>query len=133
MLQGDIEHGLESHRFELGQHARARPNQPPDAIDTVYAGQDARLRFPAFDQRSTPELFGTVASVSPDSVTDTYTGQNFYRVTVDIPDAELARLDENELIPGMPLEAFLQTGERSVLNFLIKPFTDQFSHAFRES
>ncbi|MGV6849943.1 MAG: HlyD family type I secretion periplasmic adaptor subunit [Marinibacterium sp.] len=105
----------------------------PDAIDTVYVGQAARLRFPAFNQRTTPELHGTVASVSPDSVTDPYTGQSFYRVTVDISDAELARLKDAELIPGMPLEAFLQTGERSVLNFLIKPFTDQFSHAFRES
>lgn len=105
----------------------------PDAIDSVFAGQEARLRFPAFNQRTTPELFGAVHTVSPDSVTDRYTGQPFYRVTVDVSSTELARLGDLELIPGMPLEAFLQTGERSVLNFLIKPFTEQFSHAFRES
>ena len=105
----------------------------PDAIDTVFAGQSARIRFPAFDSRTTPEIWGEIATVSPDSVTDQRTGQTFYRVTVAVPERELGRLGEAELVPGMPLEAFLQTGERSVLNFLIKPFTDQFTHAFRES
>jgi len=105
----------------------------PDAIDTVHVGQAARVRFPSFDQRSTPELTGEISSVSPDSVTDPATGRSFYRVDVALSREELDRLGAVDLIPGMPVEAFLQTGERSVLNFLIKPFADQLSHAFRES
>ena len=104
----------------------------PDAIDTVHLGQVARVRFPAFDQRSTPELNGTVAGISPDSVTDPATNRSFYRVDVALPQDELARLGGAELIPGMPVEAFLQTGNRSILNILVKPLTDQLIYAFRE-
>ena len=106
---------------------------PPESIDSVYAGQEARVRFPAFDQRSTPELTGIISIISPDSVTDRATGQTFYRVEVRITPTELARLKATVLIPGMPVEAFLQTGERSILSFLTKPLMDQISHTFRES
>ena len=104
----------------------------PDAIDTVHLGQPARVRFPAFDQRTTPELTGTISGISPDSVLDPATGRSFYRVNVALPQPELARLGQADLIPGMPVEAFLETGQRSVLNFLVKPIADQFAHAFRE-
>lgn len=105
----------------------------PDAIDRVHMGQKARIRFPSFDQRSTPELTGMISSVSPDSVLDPNTGRSFYRVGLTLSQDELARLGEANLVPGMPVEAFLQTGNRSVLNFLVKPIVDQVSHAFRES
>ena len=105
----------------------------PDAIDVVYAGQEARVRFPGFDQRTTPELTGQISKVSPDSVVDRATGRTFYRVEVTVSPAELARLGGTELIPGMPVEAFLQTGSRSILSYLVKPFTDQMAQAFRES
>jgi HlyD family secretion protein len=105
----------------------------PESIDTVHLGQTARLRFPAFDQRSTPELYGAVSRVSPDSVEDPETDRRFYWVEVTLPPEELARLGQSELIPGMPVEAFLHTGDRSVLSFLLKPLTDQLAHAFRES
>ncbi|KUJ82705.1 hypothetical protein AVO45_18835 [Ruegeria marisrubri] len=104
----------------------------PESIDIVHVGQAARVRFPAFDRRSTPELAGSVTNVSPDSVTDPATHRRFYRVKVSLPQEEMARLGDSELIPGMPVEAFLQTGERSVLNLLLKPLTDQLTHAFRE-
>ena len=104
----------------------------PQSIDTVFVGQAARIRFPSFDQRSTPELTGAISVISPDSVTDPTTGQVFYRVEVVIPRDELTRLGGAELIPGMPVEAFLQTGERSILSFLTKPLMDQISHTFRE-
>ena len=106
---------------------------PPESIDTVYVGQEARIRFPAFDQRSTPELTGAISIISPDSVTDQASGRTFYRVEVRIPQDELMRLGDSALIPGMPVEAFLQTGERSILSFLTKPLMDQISHTFRES
>lgn len=105
----------------------------PEAIDTVYVGQVARIRFPAFDQRSTPELTGTIAAIAPDRVTDPTTGRAFYRVDLMVPEVELARLGGNELIPGMPVEAFLQTGRRTITNFLLKPVLDQFTYAFREA
>ena len=98
---------------------------PPESIDSVYAGQAARIRFPSFDQRSTPELTGTISIISADSVTD--------QAKVHIPPKELMRLKSAELIPGMPVEAFLQTGERSILSFLTKPLVDQITHTFRES
>jgi len=105
---------------------------PPESIDTVYVGQEARIRFPSFDQRSTPELTGRISVISPDSVTDRTTGRAFYRVEVVIARDELTRLGAAELIPGMPVEAFLRTGERSILSFLTKPLMDQISYTFRE-
>lgn len=106
---------------------------PPESIDTIYVGQAARIRFPSFDQRSTPELTGAISVISPDIVTDRNTGQAFYRVEVRISLDELRRLGESALIPGMPVEAFLQMGERSILSFLTKPLIDQITHTFRES
>ncbi|MEL6694033.1 MAG: HlyD family type I secretion periplasmic adaptor subunit [Pseudomonadota bacterium] len=104
----------------------------PVSIDQVYPGQDARLRFTAFNQRTTPELMGQVADISPTSVVDETTGQSFYRVSMDVSEAELARLGDVELVPGMPVDAFVQTGERSVFSYLTKPLTEQFTNAFRE-
>lgn len=104
----------------------------PESIDSVYTGQEVRLRFPSFDQRSTPELNGLISTVSPDSVQDPATGQVFYRVSLSVTQDELRRMGEAKLLPGMPLEAFLQTGERSILSFLVKPMRDQFRHTFRE-
>lgn len=103
-----------------------------DAIDSVYEGQEARLRFPAFNVNSTPEIFGEVSRLSPDSILDQATGRRFYRVAVAVPPEELARLGDAELVPGMPVEALLQTGSRSILSYLVKPITDQVAHAFRE-
>ena len=105
----------------------------PTAIDTVHVGQAARVRFPSFDQRSTPELNGSISGISPDSVTDPATGMTFYRVDIALEPDELDRLGEADLIPGMPVEVFLLTGDRSVLSLLTKPFTDQLSYAFRDS
>nr|WP_321508789.1 HlyD family type I secretion periplasmic adaptor subunit [uncultured Celeribacter sp.] len=104
----------------------------PSAVDQVHVGQDAKLRFPAFNSRTTPELTGRVVEVSPTSVLDEMTGLYFFRVSVTASDGELARLEERELVPGMPVEAYLQTGERSVLNYLLKPLQEQLMLAFRE-
>ena len=105
----------------------------PKAIDQVARGQRARMAFPAFHNRTVPEIFGTVSGISPDSITDTRTGQSFYRVTLDVPPEQLARLEGNKILPGMPIEAFLQTGERTVLSYLTRPLNDQLSRAFRSN
>lgn len=104
----------------------------PRSIDQIYVGQPARVIFPAFDTRTTPEIFGTLAMIPPSTVTEPGTGVSYYRVGLSVPAEELAKLGDVDLIPGMPVEAFLQSGERSVLNYLTKPLMDQLNRAFRD-
>ena len=104
----------------------------PQDIDKLQIGQKALLRLSAFNQRTTPELNGVVTSVSPDVTTDQRTGQSYYTIRVSMPADEIARLGEAKLIPGMPVEAFVQTGDRTMLSYLVKPLHDQMMRAFRE-
>ncbi len=104
----------------------------PRYVDNVFSGQSAVLRFPAFSQRTTPDLTGTVRGVSADVVTDEGSGLSVYAVRLAVAGDELARLGERDLVQGMPVEAFIQTGERSVLDYLLRPLSDQLSRAFRE-
>lgn len=104
----------------------------PTAIDQVYPGQPATARFTAFNQRTTPELVATVRSISPSSVMDETTGMSYFRVGLEITESELARLGDVDLIPGMPVDSFLKTGDRSVLSYLFRPVQDQLAQAFRE-
>jgi membrane fusion protein, type I secretion system len=104
---------------------------PPD-IDQVQIGQAAVLRFSAFNLHTTPEINGTVTRVSADTTTDQRSGQTYYTTRIAMTKNEIARLGDVKLIPGMPVEAFVQTGERTMLSYLIKPLHDQFARAFRE-
>jgi len=104
----------------------------PQDIDKLAIGQKTLLRLSAFNQRTTPELNGVVMRVSPDVTTDQRTGQSYYTIRVSLPREEVGRLGEAKLIPGMPVEAFIQTGERTMLSYLIKPLSDQLMRTFRE-
>ena len=104
----------------------------PQDIDQITVGQAVSLRFPAFNQRITPELNGHVDTISADLTTDQRSGQGYYVVRVKVAKPEWERLGALTPLPGMPVEAFLQTGERSVLAYLTKPMTDQIRRAFRE-
>ncbi len=104
----------------------------PQDIDKLQIGEKTLLRLSAFNQRTTPELNGFVTRVSPDVNTDQRTGQSYYTIRVSMPPEELARLGEVRLIPGMPVEAFVQTGDRTMLSYLVKPLKDQLARAFRE-
>jgi HlyD family secretion protein len=104
----------------------------PRDIDQVQFGQPVVLRFSAFNMRTTPELNGTVARVGADTSTDQRTGQSYYVVRISMSADELAKLGEVKLTPGMPVEAFIQTGERTMLSYLVKPLHDQLKRAFRE-
>jgi HlyD family secretion protein len=104
----------------------------PQDIDKLQIGQKTLLRLSAFNQRTTPELNGSVTRVSPDVTTDQRTGTSYYTIRISMPSDEVARLGDAKLIPGMPVEAFVQTGERTMLSYLIKPLHDQFMRAFRE-
>ena len=104
----------------------------PQDIDQLQIGQKTLLRLSAFNQRTTPELNGVVSRVSPDTTTDQRTGQSYYTIRVSMPPEEIARLGDVKLIPGMPVEAFVQTGDRTMLSYLAKPLHDQLMRAFRE-
>lgn len=107
---------------------------PPIHIDQVYVGQDTVLRFSALDQRSTPELFGKVVKVSPDAFQDETSRMSYYRAEILLNDGEKDRLPANvTLIPGMPVEAFIRTQDRTPLAYLVKPLADYFAKAFREN
>lgn len=104
----------------------------PQDIDRIHQGQTAMLRFTALDQRATPELAGDVTMVSADVTQDSKSGANYFTVRITVPDTEVARLNGTTLLPGMPVEAFIQTGRRTVMSYLIKPMRDQVARAFRE-
>lgn len=104
----------------------------PRYIDQVHVGQKAQVVFPSFDPRATPRVDGHVTAISPTSVVDQATGQSFYRLELSITPEEIARLGDVEFLPGMPVEAFLETGDRSALSYLLHPLTAQLNRAFRE-
>jgi HlyD family type I secretion membrane fusion protein len=102
----------------------------PIDIDRVTVGQVARLRFTAFNQRTTPELEGQVEIVAAATATDRATGQPYYLASIGVQDIGL--LKAAKLMPGMPVEVYIQTDERTALSYITKPFTDQMMKAFRE-
>ena len=106
---------------------------PALQVDAVHIGQAAQMRFSAFEARTTPELKGTVQRVSPDVLLDQQTGQEYYTADLTPGDGQLELLDELPIMVGMPVEAFIQTGERSPLSYLVKPLADYLRHALREA
>jgi HlyD family secretion protein len=104
----------------------------PKDIDQIQFNQSVVLRFSAFNVRTTPELNGTVVRIAADTTTDQRTGQRFYLVRIALTAEEIKRLGDGKLTPGMPVEAFIQTGERTMLSYLIKPLHDQLMRSFRE-
>lgn len=106
----------------------------PIHIDQIITGQSVNLRFSALDQRTTPELVGQVALVSADAFEDEAVGISYYRAEIVLNPGELEKLAEGQvLLPGMPVEAFIRTADRSPLAYLVKPMADYFNRAFRES
>lgn len=104
----------------------------PQEIDHVYPGQPATLRFSAFNQHTTPEITGEVNVVSADLTQDQRTGNSFYTARIGLKADEVGRLGSVKLVPGMPVDAYIQTGSRTALSYLVKPLRDQASRAFKE-
>ncbi|ETA52527.1 HlyD family type I secretion periplasmic adaptor subunit [Ponticoccus alexandrii] len=103
-------------------------------IDQLFVNQEVSLRFAALDQRQTPELFGRVVQISADAFEDQSTRVRYYRAEIVLSEGQIDRLPEGTaLIPGMPVEAFIRTADRTPLAYLVKPFTDYFARAFRET
>jgi membrane fusion protein, type I secretion system len=104
----------------------------PQDIDQLRLGQTAMLRFSAFNQRTTPEIAGTISRVSADITTEGRTGVSYYTVRVAMSLEDVAGFGHGALMPGMPVEVFVKTADRRVLSYLVKPLTDQIARAFRE-
>jgi HlyD family secretion protein len=104
----------------------------PQDIDQVMLAQKAVLRMSAFNLRTTPELNGYVSRIAADLTMDERTGISWYLVRIAVAPEELTMLGDLTLVPGMPAEALIQTGERTALSYLVKPLSDQINRAFRE-
>jgi HlyD family secretion protein len=104
----------------------------PQDIEQVQLHQKALLRFSAFNAATTPQIDGMVSMISADITSEERTGQSYYTVRISIPPEELVRLGNVKLVPGMPVECFIQTGERTVISYLLKPLRDQLKRTFRE-
>jgi HlyD family secretion protein len=100
----------------------------PTDIDQIFVGQKADLRFTAFSQRTTPLAFGEVQFVSPDLITDQRSGASYYASRIRV----VSGAEQLKLLPGMPAEAFIKTGDRTVLSYIAKPLADQLARAFKE-
>ena len=106
----------------------------PTDIDQLYIGQDVSLSFSALDRNKVPELLGRVDQVSADVLYDQTTSMPFYRVEILLKEGELEKMPKDiALLPGMPVECFIQTNEITVLGYLLKPLMNYFNKAFRES
>lgn len=103
----------------------------PGDVDQLTSGQDVRLRFSAFSQRTTPEVAGRLDVLAAAATVDPATGQPYFLSTVAIEGGAHA-ISGKSLIPGMPVEVFASTGNRTALSYLLKPFTDQMMRSFRE-
>ena len=104
----------------------------PQDIDQLRQGLDTMLRLSAFNQRTTPEIKGHVTRIAADLVTDERSGLSHYPVRIAISEGERDRLGSAKLMPGMPVEGFIQTGYRTVFSYLTKPLADNMARAFRE-
>ncbi len=101
-------------------------------IDQAYVGQSASLKFKAFNGRQIPIILGRVAQISADASLDTATRKTYYQVKVGLLPEEMAKLGDKDLIPGMPVEAFLSTETRTPLSYVLRPFMFYFDRAFRD-
>lgn len=104
----------------------------PTDVDAIVAGQEAEVRFPAFNARMTPVILGKVARISADRIDDQQRNRSFYLARVVVSDEELTKLGSEELRAGMPAEIIIKVGERTALNYVVKPLTDAMVRAFKE-
>lgn len=104
----------------------------PQDIDIVKVGQSARLRLSALNMRLTPEVAGEVTHLSADRLIDEVTQEPYYRARIGITDDLPASVAPDQLYPGMPVETFIETGERTFFEYLARPILDSFNRAFVE-
>jgi HlyD family secretion protein len=106
---------------------------PVTHVDEVHPGQSVRLVFSSLPPRSTPEILGKVTLISADALADERTGISYFRTEIALDTGALTDPIGVDIVPGMPVDAFLRTADRTPLSYLLKPFTDYFRASFRES
>ncbi len=104
----------------------------PSDIDQIRLGQKTTLRLSALNQRTTPELKANLTRIAADATREPQTGLTYFVARVSVDEAELRKLKGIALSPGMPVEAFVETDQRTALSYFAKPLTDAFQRAFRE-
>ncbi len=105
----------------------------PLDVDKVSVGQKVIIRIPGLNPRTTPDLPARVIQMAPDLTRDPQTGISFFQARVELDESALDLLPADEtLLPGMPAEAYIQTGQRTVLTYLLEPLEEQFRRAMRE-
>jgi HlyD family secretion protein len=105
----------------------------PRSIDTVRVGQEARLRFVALNNRTTPEVSASVIYISADRLVDPGNNQPYYQARLRITDNLPEEISRDQIYPGMPVETYISTGDRTFAEYLVKPIIDSFSRSFREN
>ena len=113
---------------ELMVTARVQPSD----IDAIWVGQNASLRFNTVNTRSTPTVDGSVAYVSADRLVDEVTHLPYYTARLKLAEALPAGMTADQIHPGMAVEAYINTGQRTFFEYLAKPLLDSFNRAFRE-
>jgi membrane fusion protein, protease secretion system len=104
---------------------------PPQYIDNIFLGQKVDLRFTSFNQNITPVIPGKVKLVGADRIKPVDgKGEDYYLAQVEATKEGLDKLGSLKIVPGMPVDVIMKTGERSFLSLLIKPLTDKFAKAF---
>lgn len=101
-------------------------------IEKLYVGQSSRVRLSAFDQSAVPEADGTVVEISADSLEDERTGEFFYIALVELNEDQTDEIAALEIVPGMPADLFVNTGERTALSYLTQPLSDRIARTFIE-
>ncbi len=105
---------------------------PPHLIDKIRVGLDVDMSFTAFNQNRTPHIPGKVAVVSPDRLVEERTGTPYYKIKAQVTPQGMEKLKGLEVRPGMPVEVFIKTGERSLMSYLLKPVVDRLQNALSQ-
>lgn len=101
-------------------------------IEKLHVGQSSRVRLSAFDQGDVPEAEGRIVDISADSLEDERTGEFYYVARVKLDDAQTEEVTSLELVPGMPADLFVNTGERTAISYLAQPLSDRLARTFIE-
>jgi HlyD family type I secretion membrane fusion protein len=104
----------------------------PIDIDTIQPGMRARVLLTAYRQRSLPQIQGILRSISADRLTDNRSGEVYFLAKVEVDQAELARLKDVRMSPGMPADVMILTGEQTLLDYFLRPLLDSVTKGFRE-
>jgi epimerase transport system membrane fusion protein len=103
----------------------------PLDIDRIYQGQEVSIRFSTFS-RSVPTIYGTLLNLSADAITDQSTGMSYYQARIEVSPEGMEELGDLELLPGMPAEVYINTGSRTLLQYLFKPFSNSMARSLNE-